>query len=221
MPQRALFLARGDLVGKALAHPDSLTLAERYEVMGREPPDKLHQAIRDATGGEASTPRDLVDMVQQSSFSVEALTLEALELLLAQFMAFGELFRDNDRFPGKWEARRLLGAREGVDDETVKRVCQKALARCEADPVIRAARQAKFESAEACGEKGLLVQLPEPYVVLSLEESFQRWRSSCRRRLSRRRGRRGTVATHLAISWTLFRGEGKAGSPEMGEKTLL
>ncbi|KAK8037819.1 hypothetical protein PG991_001165 [Apiospora marii] len=158
MPQRALFLARGDLVGRALAHPDSPSLAEWYEVMGREPPEKLHQAIHDATGGAASTPRELVDRIRQSSFSVEALTLEA----------------DNDRFPGKWEARRLLGAREGVDDATVKRACQKALAHCTTDPAIRAARQAKFEAAEARGEKGLLVQLPEPYGLLSLEDSFKR-----------------------------------------------
>lgn len=33
--ERDLLLSRGDLVGKALAQPQALTLEERYEVLGR------------------------------------------------------------------------------------------------------------------------------------------------------------------------------------------
>ncbi|KAK8075659.1 hypothetical protein PG997_010322 [Apiospora hydei] len=79
----------------------------------------------------------------------------------------------NNDFPGKEEARRLLGAREGVG-EAAKEIFGKAMDRCSTDPVIRSARQAKFEAAEARGERGLLVQLPEPFGVVSLEDSFQR-----------------------------------------------
>ncbi|KAK7961775.1 uncharacterized protein PG986_002600 [Apiospora aurea] len=174
--ERARFLARGDIVGRALAHPDSLSLAERYKVFGWPLPEQLHQAIHDATGGEASTPRQLLDKVRQESCSVDSLTLEALELLVAQFMEVREIFNvtdANNDFPGKEEARRLLGAREGVG-EAAKEIFGKAMDRCSTDPAIRSARQAKFEATEARGERGLLVQLPEPFGVVSLEDSFQR-----------------------------------------------
>ncbi|KAK8102133.1 hypothetical protein PG984_015279 [Apiospora sp. TS-2023a] len=176
--ERALFSARGDQVGRALAHPDSLNLAERYELMGYEPPEQLHQAIRDATGGEASTPRELLDMIRQGSSSVESLTVDALELLVAEFCAVKDLFDKTNglhSFPGKQEARRLLGAREGVEGEAAKDIFRKALDHCSTDPTVRAARRAKLEAADARGERGLLVQLPVPWgCVVSLEESFRR-----------------------------------------------
>ncbi|KAK8017752.1 hypothetical protein PG993_014078 [Apiospora rasikravindrae] len=127
-------------------------------------------------GGEASTPRQLLDKVRQESCSVNSLTLEALELLVAQFMQVREIFNvtdANNDFPGKEEARRLLGAREGVG-EAAKEIIRKAMDRCSKDPAIRSARQAKFEAAEARGERGLLVQLPEPFGVVSLEDSIER-----------------------------------------------
>ncbi|KAK8022347.1 hypothetical protein PG993_013114 [Apiospora rasikravindrae] len=42
--QRTLLLSRGDVLGKALAYPKSLTLAEKYEAMGWMSLDELHAA---------------------------------------------------------------------------------------------------------------------------------------------------------------------------------
>ncbi|KAK8067448.1 hypothetical protein PG996_006560 [Apiospora saccharicola] len=120
--ERALFSARGDLVGRALAHPDSLSLAERYELMGYE----------------------LLDMIRQGSSSVESLTLDALELLVAEFRAVKDLYDQTNAlhsFPGKQEARRLLGAREGVEKEAAEDIFRKALNHCATDPAVRAARR--------------------------------------------------------------------------------
>ncbi|KAK7972203.1 hypothetical protein PG988_006337 [Apiospora saccharicola] len=153
-------------------------MAERYKLMGYEPPEQLHQAIRDATGGEASIPRELLDMIRQGSSSVESLTLDALELLVAEFRAVKDLFNQRNgihSFPGKQEARRLLGAREGVENQAATYIFRKALNHCATDPAVRAARRAKLEAADARGERGLLVQLPRPFgCVVSLEESFRR-----------------------------------------------
>ncbi|KAK7937759.1 uncharacterized protein PG986_014627 [Apiospora aurea] len=172
--ERARFLARGDLAAKALANPDTLTQAERYEIMGWIPLEPLHQTIRDATGGQMSTPKELLDKVRQTS-SFDSLTVDALELLIQGFRpvsALGapELFLD---IPGNKEARRLIQAREGVDEDT-ENLYGRAMAYCSTDPKVRAERRAKFEAAEANGEKGLLVQLAEPFGCLSMQDYLKR-----------------------------------------------
>ncbi len=57
--ERYLLLSRGDLVGKALAQPDSLTADEIHEIAGMPPPDTVRARIQRATGGKLSTVDEL------------------------------------------------------------------------------------------------------------------------------------------------------------------
>ena len=57
--ERQLLLSRGDIVGKALAYPDSLTRGEIHELMFWPPPDILRDNVQRATGGTLSTPEEL------------------------------------------------------------------------------------------------------------------------------------------------------------------
>ncbi|KAK6854674.1 hypothetical protein PG995_009767 [Apiospora arundinis] len=130
--ERALFLTRGDLAGKALAHPESLSLAEKYEIMGFLPPEQLHNTIREllVTGFQ---PADAYRQIGGWK-----------------------------TFPGNEEARRLIQAREGIDVVELEAFSRKAAMRCMTDPQIRVERYAKFAAAEATGKTGLLVQEVEP-----------------------------------------------------------
>jgi hypothetical protein len=58
--ERQLLLSRGDLIGKALAQPTSLTESERYKVMDRPPPNVVRARIEVASNGELSTVAELV-----------------------------------------------------------------------------------------------------------------------------------------------------------------
>lgn len=58
--ERQLLLSRGDLIGKTLAQPTSLTESERYKVMDRPPPDVVRARIELASNGELSTVAELV-----------------------------------------------------------------------------------------------------------------------------------------------------------------
>ncbi|KAK3311649.1 uncharacterized protein B0T15DRAFT_389398 [Chaetomium strumarium] len=57
--ERQLLLSRGDVLGKALAYPDSLTTEEIHEARGWPPPDIVRANIQRATGGRLSTPAEL------------------------------------------------------------------------------------------------------------------------------------------------------------------
>ncbi len=54
--ERTLLLSRGDVFGKALGSPDSLTIQEMHQVMYWPPPDEMRALIQRATGGALSTP---------------------------------------------------------------------------------------------------------------------------------------------------------------------
>ncbi|KAK8091736.1 hypothetical protein PG997_002097 [Apiospora hydei] len=138
--ERARFLARGDLAGKALANPDSLTQAE-------SPPDVL---VRFADRRRAGAVGPGIPASQRPGRT--------------------ELFLD---IPGNKEARRLVRAREDIDEDT-ENLYGQAMTYCSTDPKIRAERRAKFEAAEANGEKGLLVQLAEPFGCLSMQDYLKR-----------------------------------------------
>ncbi|KAK8879703.1 hypothetical protein PGQ11_000997 [Apiospora arundinis] len=154
--ERALFLTRGDLAGKALAHPESLSLAEKYEIMGFLPPEQLHNTIR-------GTPQELLDKARQDP-SLESLTLDELELLVTGFQP-ADAYRQIGgwkTFPGNEETRRLIQAREGISVVELEAFSRKAAMRCMTNPQIRIERYAKFAAAEAAGKTGLLVQEVEP-----------------------------------------------------------
>jgi hypothetical protein len=57
--ERRLLLSRGDLLGKALAQPDSLTTEEIYRVLLMPPPDVVRANIQHATSGRLSTVEEL------------------------------------------------------------------------------------------------------------------------------------------------------------------
>ncbi|KAK8037792.1 hypothetical protein PG991_001138 [Apiospora marii] len=121
--ERALLLSRGDLVGRALAHPQSLTQAERYEILGwPNPPEELSAAVRRASGGSISQPRELVDKARAS---LAQLSLDERELLILGFQPLAVRKRDVRwlAFPGNELARGLVEAMEGVD-AAWKEVCQ-------------------------------------------------------------------------------------------------
>ncbi|KAL0930070.1 uncharacterized protein CTRU02_214890 [Colletotrichum truncatum] len=59
LEERQRLLSRGDVVGKALAYPDSLTIDEIHEVLLWPPVDVVHANIQQATCGTLSTPREL------------------------------------------------------------------------------------------------------------------------------------------------------------------
>jgi hypothetical protein len=116
--ERALLLSRGDVVGKALAHPDSLTVEERYKVLQWSPPDELHAAIRKATGGALSTPEELYAMAQNGKFA--HLSPEAKRILASKFWVDEATETHWPRWywsctPGNSQAEGLLYKRAGMD----------------------------------------------------------------------------------------------------------
>ncbi|KAK3937476.1 hypothetical protein QBC46DRAFT_392600 [Diplogelasinospora grovesii] len=116
--ERALLLSRGDVVGKALAHPDELTVDERYKVLQWSPPDELHAAIRKATGGALSTPEELYAMAHNGNFA--HLSPEAKRILASKFWIDATTETHWPRLywsdtPGNWQAAGLLYERAGMD----------------------------------------------------------------------------------------------------------
>ncbi|KXH39081.1 hypothetical protein CNYM01_08898 [Colletotrichum nymphaeae SA-01] len=57
--ERRLLLSRGDIVGRALARPHSLSIDEMHQVLLWPPPDTVRANIERATGGQLSTPIEL------------------------------------------------------------------------------------------------------------------------------------------------------------------
>ncbi|ETS83000.1 hypothetical protein PFICI_04876 [Pestalotiopsis fici W106-1] len=113
--QRALLMSRGDVAGKALAHPETLTQAERYDLMWWPEPSKLHAAIREISG--LNTP---VELLAKGRASRESLSLEELDLIAQQFQV--DQWRSASsriywvQVPGNAQASVLAAIQEGVDD---------------------------------------------------------------------------------------------------------
>ncbi|KAF3801935.1 hypothetical protein GCG54_00015157 [Colletotrichum gloeosporioides] len=57
--ERQLLLSRDNVVGKALAHPDSLTTDEMHQALLWPPPDVVRANIQRATGGQLNTAIEL------------------------------------------------------------------------------------------------------------------------------------------------------------------
>lgn len=73
--ERQLLLTRGDVAGKALAYPDSLTTDEIHDLLFWPPPDVLRANVQQVTGGALSTARELVakakDALGRGQFDTE------------------------------------------------------------------------------------------------------------------------------------------------------
>ncbi len=116
--ERALLLSRGDVVGKALAHPESLSLEERYHVLQWSPPDKLHAAIRTATDGALSMPEELYACVARTGGFAQ-LAPEAQRIVEGMFLVDQEnaphCFQPWIETPGNSHATSLLYDRASIN----------------------------------------------------------------------------------------------------------
>ncbi|ETS86257.1 hypothetical protein PFICI_00085 [Pestalotiopsis fici W106-1] len=131
---------RGDVVGKALAHPESLTLAEKYDVLGWTEPESLHAAIQRISGLE--TPAELLAKAQVSR---DSLSWDEIDLIVKRFQLSSptpgtsgvDMWR---QVPGNLQARALVSACEGIDDEFFNRLTEFSIG----DDGAVAKRVAKF-----------------------------------------------------------------------------
>ncbi|OIW30113.1 hypothetical protein CONLIGDRAFT_632212 [Coniochaeta ligniaria NRRL 30616] len=126
--ERVLLLSRGDVFGKALAHPDSLTIQEMYQVMYWPPPDEMRALIQRATGGALSTPGELIAKAREAierGRLQEDLNDEEVRLITQRFWDQPPrwfLNWGNDGCPGNEEATSLVCSRLGVDLVVVDKV---------------------------------------------------------------------------------------------------
>ncbi|KAK4138367.1 hypothetical protein BT67DRAFT_7525 [Trichocladium antarcticum] len=123
--ERRLLLGRGDAIGKALAHPDSLTAEETHRVLLWPPPDVVRANIQRATGGSLSTPHELYAKAKDAlahGGKLEPTLSHAEILLLARSLRGTEDWSadaGNLHAPGASQARELISHRLGVPDPRV------------------------------------------------------------------------------------------------------
>lgn len=102
-------------MGKALAFPETLTQAEKYEVLLWTEPDKIHEAIRRVS--DVETPAQLM---AKGCANREMLSLGEWDILSFRFSlpdSRRELTYNQDwlAVPGNQEAHFLIAAREGIN----------------------------------------------------------------------------------------------------------
>lgn len=100
-----------------VCHPESLSVAEKYDVLGWTEPERLHAAIRQISN--FNTPTELLAKARASrdSFSVDELDLIVNRFQLE--VCTPGTFRHYMwiHVPGHLEARTLVSAGEAVDDD--------------------------------------------------------------------------------------------------------
>jgi hypothetical protein len=120
--ERQQLLSRGDVLGKALAYPDSLTTDEIHEAQGWPPPDVVRANIQRATGGRLSTPAELhakaKEALDRGQFDTVISDDEAF-LIAHKFYARDDYSLSTDMalhaIPGFGHADALLSRRLGPD----------------------------------------------------------------------------------------------------------
>ena len=123
--ERALLMSRGDLVGRALADPHSLSLEERYKVMGRPHPNVVRSRVQYASQGTISEPTELQKKAAEALERGEltSLTDEELKLLANDFCEEGAAMSFiAGAGPGDKEAANLLSDIEGFDVQIMFKV---------------------------------------------------------------------------------------------------
>lgn len=127
--ERRLLLSRGDMIGRVLASPDSLSIDEVYEFMHWPPPNVVRDNIQRATGGTLSTPAELCAKVKDAigrGRLETSLSEEAIGLIPRRFHAEGSTAHTPSAFmavifvPGREQAANLLQDRLGLDSEVFK-----------------------------------------------------------------------------------------------------
>lgn len=144
-------------MGKALVFPETLTEAEKYEVLLWTEPDKMHEAIRGVS--DVETPAQLI---AKGCTDRESLSLGEWDILSLRFSlpdSRRELTYNQDwlAIPGNQEAHFLIAAREGIDlDVLHDLVIYSMIGECPAQ-----AREKHFEEQSLLFRKSL-TQLPLP-----------------------------------------------------------
>ncbi|KAJ2972626.1 hypothetical protein NQ176_g7051 [Zarea fungicola] len=122
--ERHLLLSRGDLIGKALGDPASLTAQEIHQLFLWPPPDVVHATIQRATGGRLTTPTELYAKMKEAidrgeletTFSDEAIRLPARKFHALDDATFNPL--EGMKFhgmPGRKNAFNLVHRQQGLD----------------------------------------------------------------------------------------------------------
>ncbi|KAF4807592.1 hypothetical protein CGCSCA5_v013252 [Colletotrichum siamense] len=122
--ERQLLLSRGDVVGRALAHPDSLTTDEMHQALLWPPPDVVRANIQRATDGQLNTAIELYakgkDALDRGQFNT-MMNGEEVALLARRFHAvddanFSEVGMSQALGqPGAAQAAELLSSMLGLD----------------------------------------------------------------------------------------------------------
>ena len=119
--EREVFLSCGDILGRAIAYPDSTTTDEIHEACAWAPPDLARANIQRATGGTLSTPTELYakakDALDHGEFDAVINDEEAL-LIVNGFYTRDDDSRLRDMaphaVPGFGHALTLLSRRLGL-----------------------------------------------------------------------------------------------------------
>ena len=164
--ERQLLLSRGDLIGRALAQPSSLTEVECYKVLNRPPPDVTRTRIDLVSNGELSTVAELVVKATPDASGLNDAELDLMannfhvEDMEMRFMR-GEYF-EKPGVPGAVEAVRLwsshgeLGFAEEVKTIGAARVEQfrrKRATKEAARLAAKAAKEAQANTPESLQQK--------------------------------------------------------------------
>lgn len=137
--ERQLLLSRGDVVGKALAYPSSLTEVERNRVLGWPSPDVVRANIERVTNGELSTAGELF---AKAHMDFNSLTEAEKDLLGHNFFAENVTVLDSSfSVAGNTDASELL---QSADE---KEVIMKAI-RHRVDKVKRRSDRSKLIAKE-------------------------------------------------------------------------
>ncbi|GAO19881.1 uncharacterized protein UV8b_06037 [Ustilaginoidea virens] len=122
--ERCLLLSRGDLVGKVLAYPDSLSDDEIHECLHWPPPNVVRENIQRATGGTLSTPTELHAKATEAIERGQLRTMiseDAILLATSRYHAPNSktncvnAFMSSYHIPGYRQATVLLYRRLGLD----------------------------------------------------------------------------------------------------------
>lgn len=105
-----ILLSRGDVIGKAPAHPASLTPGERNFVLGRPPPDQVRAGIERVTDGQLHTVEELLAKARDDVDGLSEAEIHLMGQNYTDDLCYG--FFHGQRGPGSAEAGLLV---EGVD----------------------------------------------------------------------------------------------------------
>jgi hypothetical protein len=123
-----------------VCHPESLSVAKKYDVLGWTEPERLHAAIRQISN--LNTPTELL---AKAPASRDSLSVDELDLIVNRFQLVVCTSGTSRHYmwihvPGHLEARTLVSAEEAVDDDLFMGLWKFSIT----DESVKAKRVAKF-----------------------------------------------------------------------------